>query len=118
VDRVIRASLQNAFCVDGLSLSGNETYRKIAAAFGFDVDAVVAAFHSATGRSRLRTRSADEGGGFPRLLAVRGSDTTLLARGCATAEDVEQRIAPRIEVTVSQEPKGCPALQQSGDVVT
>jgi len=91
----LAAAVQNAFYLDGLSLSDPRTYRTIASAAGLDADAVVAAFHSGHAAAEGDfERTARLGvSGFPTLLAVRGSDTVVLARGHATADQVEQHLA-------------------------
>ncbi|SFR28057.1 putative protein-disulfide isomerase [Lentzea waywayandensis] len=90
----LAAAMQNAFYVDGLSLSDPETYRAIAAEARLDADAVVAAFHSGQAAAEKDfERSARLGvSGFPTLLAVNGTDTVVLASGHATADQVEHHL--------------------------
>lgn len=93
----LAAALQNAFYVDGLSLSEAATYRKTADAAGLDADAVVAAFEGpeASGTAADDFHRAAELGvtGFPTLLAVDGYAVTPLAHGHATADEIDQRLA-------------------------
>ncbi|MET8080918.1 DsbA family protein [Streptomyces sp. NPDC005303] len=89
--------LQTAFYVDGRSLSEAATYRRIAEAAGLDADAVVTAFEdpaaSAAAKNDFR-RAADLGvTGFPTLLAVDGERVVPLARGHATADEIDHRLA-------------------------
>ncbi|MER6564295.1 DsbA family protein [Streptomyces sp. NPDC001027] len=90
-------ALQHAFYVDGLSLSDPETYRKLAAQAGLSAADAAAAFEAPGTRTAAEadfTRAAGLGvDGFPTLLAVDGERTTALARGRATADDVERRLA-------------------------
>ncbi|MEU6377164.1 DsbA family protein [Streptomyces sp. NPDC046909] len=98
-DRVaeLATALQDAFYVDGRSLSDPATYRAVAEAAGIDADAVVAAFEAPEARSAARAdfRRAAELGvtGFPTLLAVDGDSVLPLAYGHATAAEVDQRLA-------------------------
>lgn len=93
----LTAALQRAFYVDGLSLSDPATYRKIAEARGLDADAVVAAFGSPKARAAAHAdfaRAAALGvDAYPTLLAVGAGTTSVLARGRATADEVDQRLA-------------------------
>jgi len=93
----LAVALQRAFYLDGHSLSTPDTYRKVADAAGLDADAVVAAFHSPAARTAAETdftRAAQLGvTGFPTLLVVQGDTTAVLARGHATADQVDQRLA-------------------------
>ncbi|MEU0949671.1 DsbA family protein [Streptomyces canus] len=93
----LAAALQHAFYVDGLSLSEAATYRQTAEAAGLDADTVVAAFEGpqAPGIAAEDFHRAAELGvtGFPTLLAVDGNHVTPLARGHATADEIDQRIA-------------------------
>jgi putative protein-disulfide isomerase len=93
----LAVALQHAFYVDGLSLSDPATYRKVAEEAGLDADAVVAAFEGpgvrvAAGADFHRAASLGVTG-FPTLLAVDGDRVTALARGHATADAVDQRLA-------------------------
>ncbi|MFJ9909285.1 DsbA family protein [Streptomyces sp. NPDC101152] len=93
----LATALQQAFYVDGLSLSDPATYRKVAAEAGLDADAVVAAFESPEADRAAADdfhRAAELGvTGFPTLLAVEDDRVTVLARGQATAEEVVRRLA-------------------------
>jgi putative protein-disulfide isomerase len=98
-DRMVElaTALQDAFYVDGRSLSEAATYRAVAEAAGLDADAVVAAFEApqaqATARDDFR-RAAQLGvTGFPTLLAVDGDFVTPLAYGHATADEVDELLA-------------------------
>ncbi|MGZ3142679.1 DsbA family protein [Lentzea chajnantorensis] len=86
-------AVQQAFFHDGRSLSDPETFRGIATDFGLDGDAVVAAFHSAQPEADF-VRAARFGvSGYPTLIALDGTNGYALARGHATAEEVEERLA-------------------------
>ncbi|MFJ9721627.1 DsbA family protein [Streptomyces sp. NPDC101209] len=93
----LAGALQRAFYVDGLSLSESTTYRKIAEEAGLDADAVVSAFESPEAYDAAADdfrRCAELGvNGFPTLLAVAGDRVTVLARGHATADEVDRRLA-------------------------
>ncbi|MFL5999936.1 MAG: DsbA family protein [Streptomyces sp.] len=93
----LATALQHAFYVDGRSLSDAATYRDLAAAAGLDGDAVVAAFEAPEAQTAARAdfrRAAELGvSGFPTLLAVTGERVVPLARGHATADEVDQRLA-------------------------
>ncbi|WP_328753488.1 DsbA family protein [Streptomyces sp. NBC_00285] len=90
-------ALQQAFYVDGSSLSEAATYRAVAEGAGLDADAVVAAFESDEAPYTAADdfhRAAELGvTGFPTLLAVDGRQVSVLARGHATADDVDRRLA-------------------------
>jgi putative protein-disulfide isomerase len=95
----LAAALQHAFYVDGLSLSDPDTYRAIAQAtrLGDDTaDAVVEHFQSPGAQAAADTdfaRAAELGvDSFPTLLAVHGDTTAVLARGNATADQVDHRL--------------------------
>ncbi|MGW0583035.1 DsbA family protein [Streptomyces sp. NPDC002920] len=98
-DRAVElaVALQHAFYVDGRSLSDPATYRQVADTAGLDTDAVLGAFDSpeAQGAAEADFRRTAELGvtGFPTLIAVDGSRTVLLARGHATADEVDHRLA-------------------------
>jgi putative protein-disulfide isomerase len=98
-DRAVElaTALQHAFYADGLSLSDPATYRRIAEAAGLDGDAVAAAFESPKAREAAEAdfhRAAELGvTAFPTLLAVDGSRAVTLARGHATADEVDRRLA-------------------------
>ncbi|MFF4028870.1 DsbA family protein [Streptomyces sviceus] len=89
-------ALQKAFYVDGLSLSDPATYRTPAAAAGLDAETVVAAFQAPEARAEAEAdfrRAADLGvTGFPTLLAVDGERAVPLARGRATADEIDRRL--------------------------
>ncbi|MEU9172973.1 DsbA family protein [Streptomyces sp. NPDC048420] len=93
----LATAVQEAFYVDGLSLSDPATYRKIAADTGLDAEAVAAAFQSAEAPHTAADdfhRSAGLGvTGFPTLLAVDGDRAVPLARGRASADEIARRIA-------------------------
>ncbi|NEA98752.1 DsbA family protein [Streptomyces sp. SID13726] len=90
----LATDLQSAFYVDGLSLSDPATYRKVAAAAGLDGEAVVAALEDPDAAAGDFRRAAELGvTGFPTLLAVDGEHVTVLARGHATADEVDRRLA-------------------------
>lgn len=93
----LAVALQRAFYVDGRSLSDPDTYRHVARAAGLDADAVIAALQAPDSQiaaeadfRRVARLGIDS---FPTLLARTGSDITRLARGHATADQVEQRRA-------------------------
>ena len=86
-------AMQMAFFHDGLSLSDAKTYRKIAAEFGLDSDDVVSAFKTAEPDADFQQAARFGVNGFPTLIAVRGNDAYALARGHATTEQIEQRLA-------------------------
>ncbi|MFD5825431.1 DsbA family protein [Lentzea sp. NPDC060358] len=90
----LAVAMQKAFFHDGRSLSDPDTYRGIAEDFGLDADAVVAAFGSAVPDEDFAFAARLGVTGFPTLIAVRGSEMYAVARGHASAEEVEQRLAP------------------------
>ncbi|GAA1909366.1 DsbA family protein [Streptantibioticus ferralitis] len=98
-DRAVHlaAALQEAFYVDGLSLSDPATYRKIAESAGLDADGVVAALRSPAAQAAAEAdfRRSHEIGvdGYPTLLAVDGDRGAVLARGHATADQVDRLLA-------------------------
>ncbi|GAB2519777.1 DsbA family protein [Nocardiopsis aegyptia] len=92
----LAAALQRAFYVDGRDLGDSETYRVVAEESGLDADAVVAAFQSpeseAAAESDFR-RAAELGvSSYPTLIAVGDGRATLLARGHASADEVDARL--------------------------
>jgi putative protein-disulfide isomerase len=91
------AALQDAFYVDGQSLSDPATYRRLAQSAGLDADEVVALFEAPATQAEAEAdfhRAAELGvTGFPTLLAVDGERVTTLARGHATADEVARRLA-------------------------
>jgi putative protein-disulfide isomerase len=93
----LAAALQHAFYVDGRSLSDAETYRTVAQTAGLDADALVAALPAPAAQDAAEADfdcAARLGvTGFPTLLAVHGDDIVVLARGHATADQVDQRLA-------------------------
>ncbi|MFJ9566988.1 DsbA family protein [Streptomyces fuscichromogenes] len=93
----LSGALQRAFYVDGRSLSDPATYREVATAAGLDADAVTAAFDSPEAHKAAADdfrRCAELGvTGFPTLLAVSGDRAVPLARGHATADEVDRRLA-------------------------
>ncbi|MEV6239822.1 DsbA family protein [Lentzea sp. NPDC051838] len=86
-------AMQKAFFHDGLSLSDAKTYRKIADDFGLDSDEVVQAFKTAEPDTDFAVAARLGVSSFPTLIAVRGNDGFVLARGHASAEQIEQRLA-------------------------
>ncbi|MFI6097031.1 DsbA family protein [Lentzea sp. NPDC051213] len=88
----LAVAMQNAFFHNGSSLSDPDTYRAIATDFGLDADAVVAAFESGRPEEDFQRAARLGVSGFPTLIAVRGSDMFALARGHATADEVEERL--------------------------
>lgn len=86
-------AVQKAFFHDGLSLSAAKTYRKIADDFGLDSDAVVVAFKTAEPDADFARAARLGVSSFPTLIAVRGNDAFVLARGHASAEQIEERLA-------------------------
>jgi putative protein-disulfide isomerase len=90
-------ALHLAFYVDGQSLSEAATYRRLAETAGLDADTVVTLFEAPESRAEAEADfrlAADLGvTGFPTLLAVNGERITAVARGHATADDVDQRLA-------------------------
>ncbi|MDF3140288.1 MULTISPECIES: DsbA family protein [unclassified Streptomyces] len=95
----LAAALQGAFYIDGQSLSDPATYRQLAEDAGLDAEAVVAAYEAPATRADAEAdfRRAAELGvtGFPTLLALDGGRVTTLARGHATADEVDQRLSAR-----------------------
>jgi len=93
----LAAALQRAFFIDGHSLSDPATYQEIALSAGLDASAVVAAFLAPGPRAAAEAdfrRAARLGvTGFPTLLAQDGDHVVILARGHATAGEVNQRLA-------------------------
>ncbi|MER5713890.1 DsbA family protein [Streptomyces sp. NPDC002132] len=93
----LAVAVQRAFYVDGLSLSDTATYRKVAESAGLDADAVAAAFESPEARTAAEADFARAAGlgveGYPTLLAVDGDRAAALARGSATLDEVERRLA-------------------------
>ncbi|MFE9644452.1 DsbA family protein [Streptomyces sp. NPDC006365] len=90
-------ALQQAFYVDGLSLSEPATYRKVAEEAGLNAEAVVAAFEGPEAPHTAADdfhRAAELGvTSFPTLLADDGERAVPLARGHATADDIDRRLA-------------------------
>ena len=86
-------AVQQAFFHDGASLSDPETFRKIAKEFDLDADAVAAAFESADPSAEFERAARLGVNGYPTLIAVKGSEMYALARGHASADEVEQRLA-------------------------
>jgi putative protein-disulfide isomerase len=93
----LSAALQRAFYLDGLSLSDPQTYRTLAETWGLDADAVVAAFQSPQAQAAAEAdfaRTAELGvDAFPTLLAVEAGTTSVLARGRATADEIDEHLA-------------------------
>jgi putative protein-disulfide isomerase len=96
----LAVALQHAFYVDGLSLSDPDTYRAVAKATGLSDDtaeSVVEHFQSPDGQAAAAADFARAAGlgvdSFPTVLAVHDDTTAVLARGHATADQIDQRIA-------------------------
>jgi putative protein-disulfide isomerase len=93
----LAGDLQRAFFSDGHSLSDPQTYHKIALAAGLNPEAVVAAFLAPGSRSAAQAdfrRAARLGvTGFPALLADDGGRVVAVARGHATADEVDQHLS-------------------------
>jgi putative protein-disulfide isomerase len=89
----LAVAMQKAFFHNGASLSDPQTYRTIAEDFGLDADAVVAAFETVSPEEDFDFAARLGVNGYPTLIAVRGSEMYALARGHATADEVEQRLA-------------------------
>ncbi|MFJ9736936.1 DsbA family protein [Streptomyces sp. NPDC101166] len=95
----LAVAVQRAFYVEGLSLSDTATYRKVAESAGLDADAVAVAtaFESPEARLAAEADFARAAGlgveGYPTLLAVDGDRVSALARGSATVDEVERRLA-------------------------
>jgi len=89
-------ALQEAFYVEGLSLSDPATYRVIAEAACLDADSVVRAFTGPAAAAAAKSdfaRAVSLGvHSFPTLLAVDGDKTTVLAVGHASVEETERRL--------------------------
>jgi putative protein-disulfide isomerase len=81
---------QRAFYVDGLSLSEPGTYARIAEAAGLEPGPVLAALSSPT--DDFRRAAALGVDAYPTLLAVDGEHVAVLARGHATADDVDRSL--------------------------
>ncbi|WP_086668416.1 DsbA family protein [Lentzea kentuckyensis] len=88
----LAVAMQQAYFHDGLSLSNAKTYRVIADAFGLDSDAVVSAFKNAVPDTDF-SRAAQLGvSSFPTLIALQGTKAFVLARGHATADEIDERL--------------------------
>ncbi len=88
----IAALLQEAFYIDGLSLSEVSTYRIVAQRAGLDGDAVEAALDRVSAADDfLRARELGVTG-YPTLLADYGDRVVTLVSGNASADEVERRI--------------------------
>jgi putative protein-disulfide isomerase len=104
-DRVVElaTALQRAFYLDGHSLSDADTYRNLAAAAGLDAHAVATAFDAPEAHAEAEAdfhRAAQLGvHAFPTLLAVDDDQTTVLAHGHATTDEVDQRLAAALSAT-------------------
>ena len=97
-DRIVElaAALQQAFYVDGLSMSDPAAYRAVAEAAGLDPDAVAIAFDGPGAAAAAQADFARAAGfdvhSFPTLLAVEGDRVMALAVGHATADEIEARL--------------------------
>ncbi|GGN21956.1 DsbA family protein [Streptomyces fuscichromogenes] len=93
----LATAVQDAFYIDGLSLSDPATYRKVAEEAGLDADAVVTAYHSPEAQAAADTDFNWAAGagvrGFPTLLAVDDGRVTLVAQGRATPDEIDRRLA-------------------------
>ena len=93
----LAVALQEAFYIDGLSLSEPATYRRLAERAGLDADSVAAAFEApetqAAAEADFHLAAALGVTGFPTLLAADGDRVTTLAYGRATADEVDARLA-------------------------
>ena len=89
----LAVAMQRAFFHDGLSLSDAKTYRTIADAFGLDSDAVVGTFKTSAADADFALAARLGVSSYPTLIAMRGNDAFVLARGHAAAEQIEQRLA-------------------------
>ncbi|WP_046733288.1 DsbA family protein [Streptomyces humi] len=93
----LATAVQDAFYVDGLSLSDPATYRKVAEEAGLDADAVVTAYHSPDTRTAAEADFGWAAGagvkGFPTLLAVDGDRVSVVAQGRATPDEIDRRLA-------------------------
>ncbi|MFE6624439.1 DsbA family protein [Streptomyces sp. NPDC057740] len=96
----LAVALQRAFYVDGRSLSDAATYRQLAEDAGLDAEAVVTAFEGAETQAQALAdfrRCAELGvNGFPTLLALGDGRVTTLARGHATADEVDRRLSASV----------------------
>lgn len=88
----LAVAMQKAYFHDGLSLSNAKTYRVIADAFGLDSDAIVSAFKNAVPETDFDRAAQLSVSSFPTLIAVRGNKAFVLARGHATADEIEKRL--------------------------
>ncbi|MFI5563490.1 DsbA family protein [Amycolatopsis japonica] len=94
-DRAVRlaALLQEAFYLDGLSLSEVSTYRVVAQRAGLDGDAVEAALDRVSAADDFRRARELGVTGYPTLLAdLPGEGVVTLVAGNASADEVERRI--------------------------
>jgi putative protein-disulfide isomerase len=93
----LAVALQRAFFVHGHSLSIPATYRMIAEARGLDAEAVVSTFRSPaapiTAEADFRRAAGLGVDAYPTLLALDGGRVVPLARGHATVEEIEHRLA-------------------------
>ena len=93
----LAVALQRAFFVHGHSLSLPGTYRTIAEARGLDAAEVVDTFRSPASQIAAEADFRRAAGlaveAYPTLLAVDGGRVVHLARGHATADEIEQRLA-------------------------
>lgn len=97
-DRIVElaAALQQAFYIDGMSLSDPATYRTVAEATGLNADDVVAAFAATDSTADARndfTRAADlDVHSYPTLIAIDGERQTTLAVGDSTVDEIDRRL--------------------------
>ena len=85
--------MQKAYFHDGLSLSNAKTYRVIADAFGLDSDADVSAFKNAVPETDFDRAAQLRVSSYPTLIAVRENKAFVLARGHASADEIEKRLS-------------------------
>jgi len=93
----LAVALQRAFFVHGHSLSLPGTYRMIAEARGLDAEAVLDTFTSPASQIAAEADFRRAAGlaveAYPTLLAVDAGRAVHLARGHATADEIEQRLS-------------------------
>ena len=97
-DRIVElaAALQQAFYVDGMSLSDPATYRAVADAAGLNAERVVAAFAStdstADARDDFARAAALDVHSYPTLIALDGERQTGVAVGHATVDEIDRHL--------------------------
>lgn len=92
----LAAAMQKAFYYEGKSLSDKDTYRKIAADFGLDSDAVINFYDSqeATAAAVQQFESIYEMGvnSYPTLLLQKGDKLIKIGGGAMTADKIEENL--------------------------